>query len=209
MFRTDTLTVSRVFRILDKYDIKDMPNSENIMLSSIAMTQLNENLLPELFDAAGLEKSGDNMIDVETISELFSEINKHMISYSAEIEKRKHHATNIIKMWQEDEEPKSPEENLYQSDYYLQCYMGLAKEGIQPEKLNLYESFILYEEIVCNHVKEGISQMLSMLEDKYKTFVLVQKEMLKHANFTAFVLDIYDAVEKMYNEMNEKEKSKK
>jgi hypothetical protein len=203
--KTDILTVSRVFRILNQYDIKDIPNSDNTMLSSIILSNLDDAILPKILKALDVKQSNDKIKNIEIMSLFFQEVNDCVSQYIGEIEKRKKHASEVLGIWKEDETIDN-NKNIYQSDYYLQCYLTLSENNISPEKLNLYESFILSEEISCNKIKESIQQMLSMIEDKAKTFCLVQKENLKHANFIAFVLDIYDAVEKMYNEFLAKDK---
>jgi len=202
--KTDTLTVSRIFRLLKKYDIQDIPSSDNMMLSSIVLSNLDEAILPSILDILGEQQSQDKLKDIEIMSQFFQEVNDCVNQYLVEIDKRKKHASEILGVWREDDEPKNPDEKIYQDDYYLQCYLTLVGNNISPENLNLYESFILAEEISCRQIKESIQQMLSMLEDKAKTFCLVQRENLKYANFTAFVLDIFEKKKKMYNESLDK-----
>lgn len=208
MIKTDTLTVSRVVRILNEHGISDIPDSENVMMSSIVINSIDNKIVNDILDILGVEISSDKINNVETIATFFQMINNQIAQYNNEIEKRKKHATEVLKCWREDE--LAPlDEKVYHCDYYLSCYKTLAEAGINPEKLNIYESFILAEDIACQEIKSNVYQMLGMLEDKNKTYCLIQKENLKHANFVAFVLDIYNDTEKLYNEMIEKERNKK
>lgn len=209
MIKTDMLTISRVSNLLRDVGINDLiSGGENIMMSTIMLSQLDSSIIDKICDVIGIDITLQDVDKIEHVSRFFTEIELLMNKYSSEIDSRKKHAKDVLKLWKDDgTEPD--DDNLYRGDYYINCFYLLSREHIDPTILNLYESLILVEEISCDKAKDGIYQMLAMLEDEHKTFVKIIKDAVKHANFNAFVLDIYQDVEKMYNEMIEKDKKKK
>lgn len=201
------LSMSRINRLFRNNGLDFMPSdAENTLLATIMLEKEHE----ELFDAIyGIIKKN---IDLEqdkiiTISNLFEEVKEQMIQYVNEIESRKSFVRDELKIWKESNDVIK-DEKFYGIDIYLSCYKNLAENNINSDNLNLYEAFILSEEIQCQFLAKAIYEMMSIIEDKNKTFCGIIKEYIKHANFYVFMLDIYNDVEKMYNEYIEKERHK-
>lgn len=200
MFKTDPLTISRIYRILKSVDADGLigATDDNIMSVSILST-INNNLIDNLLTIISdniNNKSIENKISM--LTEYFDLIYKLYNQYNHEIELRKNFVVDMG-IWKEDEN-QDKQDKLYKSDYYLDMYRTLSENNINPEYLDLYEAMILTEDIICNNIKESIYQMLGILESYNKSFCLVIKNLLKYANFSAFVLDIFNDVEKMYEE---------
>ena len=87
----------------------------------------------------------------------------------------------------------------------------MSKNNINSLVLNIYETLILAEELSCEAMKESIFSMLSFIDtdDKMNIYVEGKKSLIKFANFFSFMLDIYDDVEIVYNQVERKKKIKK
>lgn len=200
MFKTDPLTISRIYRILKSVDADGLigATDDNIMSVSILST-INNNLIDNLLTIIS-DNINNKSIEhkISMLTEYFDLIYKLYNQYNHEIELRKNFVVDMG-IWKEDEN-QDKQDKLYKSDYYLDMYRTLSENNINPEYLDLYEAMILTEDIICNNIKESIYQMLGILESYNKSFCLVIKNLLKYANFSAFVLDIFNDVEKMYEE---------
>lgn len=198
--QANILTLSRINRKLKEHNIDINPaETENPALALIMLKNENPELIEELIQQ-------QDILSFDDLIELFLDIQFQIMQYLAEIEQRKKFAIDI-NVWKEDDEPKD-QEKLYPNDYYLSCYKLLSSNGINPLDINIYEGLILSEEIQCQEMTKSIHEMLGIIADSNKTFCEIIKNMLKHANFTSFVLDIYTDVEKAYLEYIEKERNK-
>lgn len=189
---------------MSKRGVNALPqDASDGMISCMLMNNFDETVLLEISSILEIDSEINPVV---AISEYMSFLSSLIQEYSNEIDKRKKFAIDK-KIWEENEE-KKPEET-YPSDQYILMYILLCDNGIDPLKLNMYETMIIYEDIMVAKINEGSQSMLSMLSDnKYKGFVSTMKDYLKHANFVDFALDIYNEIEKMYESSIKDSKNK-
>ena len=204
-YKTDCLTVSRIYRIMKKYGINDIPlDNSNGILSSMFLNNANVNILSEMIDVIC---PGNTETPIAVVAEYMELMAMLVDEYVREIDARKKFVIDKG-IWKQDE--RKEDEKLYQVDHYLSMYILLCDNGIEPSELNLFESLIIHESIMVSKIIEGCQSMLSMLSDqKYVGFVKTMKEYIKYANFLDFSLDIYNEIEKMYESSIEKSGSNK
>ncbi len=200
MFKTDPLTISRIYRILKSVDAEGLigATDDNIVSISILST-INDNIIDNLLEIISNHVNYKNIEEkISILTEYFDLIYKLHNQYNNEIEARKKFVIELG-VWKEDKNNEN-QDKLYKSDYYLDMHRTLSENNINSELLDLYEAMILTEDIICNNIKESIYQMLGILESYNKSFCLIIKNLLKYANFSAFMLDIFNDVVKMYEE---------
>lgn len=203
--KTDTITVSRIYRLLNKYGVNDIPSDGlNGLVSGIKLSNIYQDLPRQFLNI--LEIDAEPGQEIIIMSEYLGYLAQLTQEYLTELDNRMNF---IIEkgFWSND---KQPDDTIYyRSDYYLQIFLTLSENNINAFKLNLFESMILYEDIVTNTLKESCSSLLSMLDsEKNLGFINQMKEYLKFGNFSAFVLDIYNEIEKRYDSQS-KDKTKK
>lgn len=203
--KTDTITVSRIYRLLNKYGVNDIPSDGlNGLVSGIKLSNIDQDLPRQFLNI--LEIDAEPGQEIIIMSEYLGYLAQLTQEYLTELDNRMNF---IIEkgFWSND---KQPDDTVYyRSDYYLQIFLTLSENNINAFKLNLFESMILYEDIVTNTLKESCSSLLSMLDsEKYFVFIEDMKRLLKFGNFSAFVLDIYNEIEKKYDSQS-KDKTKK
>lgn len=203
--KTDTITVSRIYRLLNKYGVNDIPSDGlNGLVSGIKLSNIDQDLPRQFLNI--LEIDAEPGQEIIIMSEYLGYLSQLTQEYLTELDNRMNF---IIEkgFWSND---KQPDDTVYyRSDYYLQIFLTLSENNINAFKLNLFESMILYEDIVTNTLKESCSSLLSMLDsEKYFVFIEDMKRLLKFGNFSAFVLDIYNEIEKKYDSQS-KDKTKK
>lgn len=197
------LTISRINRLLKRHGIVVNPaETDNPALSLILLQNENSQVIDDLIELLQLE-SFDELLSV------FIDIQVNVLQYVDEINNRKDFAINTLSTWKEDETQIQEEISYPGGDYYLSCHKVLAEHGINSLDVTIYEALLLSEEIQCSEIIKSIHEMIGIIQDKNKTFCDLIKNMLKHANFLAFVLDIYTDVEKAYTEYVEKERNSK
>lgn len=187
--------MSRLQRIMKSIGLDDAPIDVDGGLGSMMFLG---NLGEEFIDYLVLELGLNDQIEMFRI---INDSSSQLKQYYDEIEKRKEHCKQIG-IWSESEHDDKDKDKLpiYNGDNYLNIYLALSQEHLTPENLNLYESLILHEDIVVNKIKESCYSMLAMLDkQKYHGFIESMKTFLKHANFTQFVVEVYDEIEKTYN----------
>jgi hypothetical protein len=210
-FKKDVLTVSRVMFALKNADI----DTGNINLGDISsyvnvMSALNdEKLAEEIFGLITTDNSADSL---KTINMYFIYLMEQSLFFTKEISRRVEHAKKM-EVYKEDTEEEIEVKRLehkddYPSDYYMSCFMILAKNGIDASNLCVGESLIMMENILCEEMNKSTMELLGYvsIKDNGKSFAENIKKIIKYANFYAFALDIYNGVSEMYDRLEKKEK---
>lgn len=190
--------MSRLQRVMKSIGLDDVPLDVDGGLGSMMFLG---NLGEEFIDYLVLELGLDDQLELFRI---INDSSNQLKQYYDEVESRKEHCKQIG-IWTESEPNDNEKQELpiYHGDNYLNIYLVLSQEHLVPENLNLYESLILHEDIVVNKIKESCYSMLGLLDkQKYHGFIESMKTFLKYANFTQFVIEVYDEIEKTYNLAN-------
>lgn len=184
---------------MKSHGFEDLPSDSSSAVLASLMVQDNDNLIDEVLKIAELqvgEKDNPMLLFIAYLQEVANQTQM----FQDEINRRKEFAKKVG-VWREDEESEEPEEEMYQQDQYMFIYYTLAKESLNPLALTLYESFIIYENLIVDKMREGCQSMLAMLSDeKYNSFKKSMEAFMKYANFSSFMLDIYDEIEKAYEQ---------
>lgn len=209
--RQDILTISRVMRVLSNAGINaGLSIEDTVSIVSIVQLINDNNISDALLDII-TEK--DEKRDINNIVLFFFNIKKEIALFQSEIDKRKKHVIDIG-LYVEDTEEEfrlkmEENKNYYVGDVYLSNYKTLRKEGIEPEKLSLFECMIMIEEIVCLDINKATSDLLSIVSSDNPSFCEQVRKTIRYANFYSFALDIYNDVDEMYQRIEKKRKSKK
>lgn len=214
MLRKDIMTVSRFMRELKAIGIDsniDFSNTSQMLL------MMYEKIKPE-----NLANIVSVISDIDTADNvlMFEEFNSYLLyiavedrKYQDEIELRKNHSKNLGIYREETPEEMQVKidknKDIYRADYHLAMYKILCKNGINPEQLTLYETFILCEDISCEEIKNSTYQLLGLIESEDKnraSTVESYKNVLKNANFYNFALDIHESVDELYQSIVRKRK---
>jgi hypothetical protein len=209
--KQDILTISRVMRALVEAGFSDNINIGDPVTMAMLMQSIDE---PALIDKLyNLILEQDDIREPATIMSFLLEIKLELDAFNQEIDRRKQHAIKLgiyVEDTPEELQAKQAEmKNYYVSDIYLANYRTLCKEGIDPERLNLYEAMILVEDIVCAELNKASSELLSLISADNPAFCERVQSVIKYANFYSFALDIYNDVDKAYQEIDKKRNSKK
>lgn len=209
--KQDILTISRVMRVLSGAGINTDLSLDDAISLVVMMRLIDDaNVSGALFDIileAGESREPDNLML------FFFNIKRELDEFHAEIERRKKHVIDLG-IYVEDTEEElllklEENKNYYVGDVYLSNYRTLRKEGIEPEKLSLFESMIMIEEIVCNDLNKATSELLSIISSDNPSFCESVRKTIRYANFYSFALDIYNDVDEMYQSIEKKRNSKK
>lgn len=211
--RQDILTLSRVHSILTRNGV-NLSNFNVVETSDYATVMSvfsDEEIVKEVYEAIKTDDRVTNIADMtKFISEYLIYISKEQKLFSDEIEKRKKHVIDLNIYIEDTEEEllKKLEEikDMYATNYYLDVYTSLERENIKTNDLTISEAMLINESISCQTIIKGSMELLAYIENERKSFCEVIKKLIKHANFYAFALDIYNDVEKMYEEVNKKDK---
>lgn len=211
--RQDILTLSRVHSILTRNGV-NLSNFNVVETSDYATVMSvfsDEEIVKEVYEAIKTDDRVTNIADMtKFISEYLIYISKEQKLFSDEIEKRKKHVIDLNIYIEDTEEDllKKLEEikDMYATNYYLDVYTSLERENIKTNDLTISEAMLINESISCQTIIKGSMELLAYIENERKSFCEVIKKLIKHANFYAFALDIYNDVEKMYEEVNKKDK---
>lgn len=211
--KRDILTLSRVHAILGRNEINlSAFNASDMVDYALFMSVLsNEAILEELCKVIKTdEELLNNEQKLSLISDYFIYFGNEQKLFMEEIEKRKKHVIDLgyYKEDTEEELLKKLEEvkDIYPSNQYLEMYVSLEREQIRSADLTISEAMLISELIACQSITKGAMELLAYIESDRKSFCEAIKKLVKHANFYAFALDIYNDVEKMYEEVNKKDK---
>ena len=157
-YKTDCLTVSRIYRIMKKYGINDIPlDSSNGILSSMFLNNANVSILSEMIDVIC---PGNTETPIAVVAEYMELMAMLVDEYVREIDARKKFVIDKG-VWKEDD--KKEDEKLYQVDHYLSMYILLCDNGIEPSGLNLFESLIIHESIMVSKIIGHQNRLLIFL----------------------------------------------
>lgn len=196
-YKTDCLTLSRILRVLQSYGFTDLPSDDSSAIFASMMMQDNPDLIDNVMKIADIQlddKDNPQLLFIAYMQEVANQAQM----FHDEINNRKKFATETG-VWNDTDKTDEPEEQLYHQDQYMLIYYTLSKESLNPLVLSLYESLMLYENLMVDKMREGCQSMLAMLnDDKYKSFKQNMESFMKYANFSSFMLDIYNEIEKAY-----------
>lgn len=203
------LTLARVTQILREHDIDlaTLDLSNNVTAITLAATLSDDATLTKL--CAAIEA---NAATPESIMTFFMSVAAEFNAYNAEIQRRIDHATTLGIY-----KPDPPEvvaaraeenKNLYAANTYLSNYSFLSRRSVDPDRLAISECMIILEDIICEELNKATMELLSLIGSDDRTFCDQVKEVMKHANFYAISLDIYNDVEKMYEKVERKREEK-
>jgi hypothetical protein len=212
-FKKDILTASRVMFALRNADIDTTSLGVNNIISyfDIISTLDNKELRKKIFNIVRNDQSND---EIKTINLYFIYLMGESLLFTKEINRRIEHAKKVgvyADDSEEDLERKRKEsKDIYPSEYYMSCFILLSKNGIDTKYLNISECLMAMENIICDEINNATNELLGYvsIEDSGKSFAESIRKIVKHANFYAFAIDIYNEVNEKYNRIQEKKERK-
>lgn len=207
--RQDILTLSRVIRLLIKHDIMeptqsiDSPETAAHLCVKLHENAIQADLLEIIYTCLPATESAQELI-LGYLAFVIDELQ----DFASEIERRRAHAIGLGIY--EDDTPEQvlakleESKKLYPAEQYFACWTFLAKAGIDATQLTVSESLLAMEELLCEKTNEATAQILSLMEDDNKSFAKDTRDILRHANFYSFALDIFNMVDEMYRKLEGK-----
>lgn len=194
------LDLARTVQAVADLGIEYSPISDdkNISLMSLAtmdaetIVKLCRLVFPNLTDIEDAELMNKALQFFMTISDEISR-------YTIEIAKREAHAIEIgcyVKDSEEEVAKKAEKYlNLYPGNNYMAGYLTLCKNNVCYKDLSIFEALIAIESLMCDEINSGSMQLIGMIASEEPHKSEQYKKIVRHANFVAFALDIYDTLD--------------
>jgi hypothetical protein len=207
------LDVSRASSSIINLQIDGNPLIDNVMMSIASLSSLSNEDIKKLCVSIFPEFSEASEKDIfQKVTEFFLSVSGQLTEYSAEIERRKAHAIKIGAYFddtpEEIEAKSAKNKDLYLGNQYLAGLILLSKNGIDYKNLTISEALIVIEDLTCAEINNGSYQILGMIGSDEPSTESRFKEILRHANFVAFALDIYEELDKVWQRIRDKKDSK-
>lgn len=182
------------------------PLIDSQLMSVAALSQLDEETCRRIHQAVFPDSNSDGIRQIfGELSSFFMNASNELAAYMQEIQRRTNHAIQLG-IYQPDtpeqlEAKQVESRDVCPTNHYFSGYLLLCKNGIDCGLLSISEALLAIDEITCCEINAGSSQVLAMIasdrpadETRFKTY-------LRHANFVAISLDIYNELDKLWTQV--------